>query len=320
MASRASLEASRAITPTTVAEALDVYERALKTRREPSEETRKQSVRYARLACTYMNATSASIASLDARMIRLMVETVSGSGAQRTHIYGGLNRFLIWCRKQGLIEANPCDALDRGDRPKPGAPRDHVPSLATLRAVWSAVENEPQRDLIRFMLLMPLRRNEASGLRWSEVDFDQGRIRIAAARMKARKAHELPLSPAAYAILEGRKATGALVFPNSNGAPFASWTALLARIRRAIGEAKTTRAERFSLHDTRRSFVSHLADTFDVDALDQIIAHKRTGVAGVYQRSIRWPARVKALDSWASYITSEAEPSEVLPFARRANG
>ena len=195
MTSRASAVADRAVLPTTVAEVLDAYEGAMLARRQPSERSRKQSVRYARLACMLMNASALPLAAIDARMIRLMVETAPGSDAQRTHIYGGLSRFLDWACRQELIAANPCSTLGRGDRPKAGKARDHVPSLVALRAVWSAAADEPACDLLRFLLLVPLRRNEAAGLRWSEVDFDQGRIRIAAHRMKAREAHELPLSP-----------------------------------------------------------------------------------------------------------------------------
>jgi integrase len=327
MASRASVEASRAIAPTTVVQALDLYERALTIRRQPSEETRKDSIRYARLACALMNADALPLAAVNVRLVRLMLETAPGSGSQRTHIYGGLNGFLGWCRKQDLLEANPCDALDRHDRPRPGKARDHVPSLATLRAVWAAAENEPACDLLRLLLLLPLRRNEASGLRWSEVDFNQSRICIAADRMKAGELHELPLSPPARAILEARKAASGsvLVFPSGVGAPFANWAALLTRIRQKIGEGQRSRADRFSLHDIRRGFVSHLAGMFDVDALDQILAHKRTGVAAIYQRSNRWPARVKALELWASYILGQTEPvaaepdNKIVPFARRAN-
>ena len=129
MASRATAEAARAIIPTTVGETLDTYERALMAHRRPSEWTRKQSVRYARLACMLMNAGALPIASIDVRMVRLMNETAPGSDAQRKHIYGGLNRFQKWCCKQGLIETNPCDALDRSDRPGSQRPRViHVPS------------------------------------------------------------------------------------------------------------------------------------------------------------------------------------------------
>jgi integrase len=326
MAARANAEAARAVVPQTTAESLDAYAKALAVRTTPSARTRAQSVHYARLACTLMNALALPLASVNASMIRLLAETAPGADAQRRHIYGGLSRFLSWARKQRLLETSPCDTLDKSDRPKPGHARDHVPTLKTLRAIWAAVEDEQACDLIRFMLLVPLRRNEASGLRWREVDFDQNRIRIAAHRMKAREAHELPLSAQARAILEARKAqaAGDFVFPNSKGAPRTNWTQLLARIRKRIDEGNASRAERFSLHDLRRSFVSLLAEDFDVDALDQVLAHKRSGVAAIYQRSKRWPERVRALDAWAALVTGEAVsdeaiPANVLPFARRAD-
>jgi integrase len=320
MASRANVEASRAIVPTTVAEALDLYDRAMMVRRQQLEWTRKQSVRYARLACTLMNAGALPIGAVTAVMVRLLIDTTQGSGAQRTHVYGGLNRFLKWCRKQGLVEMNPCDALDRSDRPKPGAARQHVPSIATLRAIWAAVESEPGGDLLRFLLLLPLRRNEASGLRWSEVDFDQGRIRVAANRTKGgKRAQELPLSPPAVAILERRTATAVndLVFPSADGKPFTNWDRLITRIRRRIGEDKKDRAARASIHDFRRAFVSHLAGRSDVDLLDQCLGHTRRGVLGVYQRSARWPERVAALNAWADLILGVIEDRNVVSFARR---
>jgi integrase len=175
-------------------------------------------------------------------------------------------------------------------------------------------------------LFLPLRRNEASGLRWSEVWPD--RIRISAFHANEhKKAAELPLSPPARAILEARKATATndLVFPSSNGAPFTNWDRLLTRIRKAIGEDKNDRASRFSLHDIRRAFASHLAGEFDVDLLDQCLGHTRRGVFGVYQRSVRWPERVLALNAWADLILDVVKDrdsnsnSNVASFPRRAH-
>jgi integrase len=320
MASRASTEAARAVLPQTVTEALDLYDRAMMARRQPSEWTRKQSVHYARLACAFMSALALPLAVIDVRMIRVLVETAPGADAQRRHIFGGLNRFLGWCRKQGLIERNPCADLDRDERPKPGKARDHVPSIATLRAVWSAAEGEEACDLLRFLLLVPLRRNEVSGLTWREVDLEQDRVRVAAHRMKARELHELPLSPPARAILEARAITSDLVFPTSEGKRFVNWDRLLARIRRKIGEGEAGRAERFSLHDIRRAFVTALAERdHDIDLLDQVLSHTRRGVLGVYQRAQRMAERERALSTWARLITGSEPETVVVPFPRRAN-
>jgi integrase len=292
------------------------------SRRPPSLWSRRQSVYYARLAVTTMNAGDLPLDAIDTRMIRMLVETAPGSDDQRRHIYGGLSRFLAWCCRQELIAANPCDRIGRQDRPGPGKSRDHVPSIATLKAIWAAVEDEDEvaRDLIRLMLLLPLRRSEAAGLLRSEVLPD--RVRIGARRTKNGEAHELPLSAPALAILEARKrvASGKLVFASSTGVAYQNWDRLIARIRKAIGEDGLDRSDQFSLHDIRRAFVSHLAGQFDENALDQCLGHVRSGVAGVYQRSQRWPDRIRACNAWSDLITGTEPASNVVSFAHRDVG
>jgi integrase len=247
LASTASSVAQRSILPQTVAEALDQYDRAIMTRGQISEAYRRQAAHYARKACTLMNVLALPLAAIEARIIRLMVDTMHSSAAERRHVFGGLNRFLGWCRRQGLVAANACADLDRIERPKPSRGRDNVPSLAVLKSIWSAVEGEPQRDLVRFMLLVPLRRNEAAGLRWREVDLDQGHLCVAADRMKSREVHQLPLSKAALAILKERRAyPGVVVFPAADDKPFVGWTRLIGRIRKRIGQGEARKKEAFS--------------------------------------------------------------------------
>ena len=179
-----------------------------------------------------------------------------------------------------------------------GLSRDHTPSVATPRLVWDAVEDAPDhvRGLIRFLLLNPLRREEAQGLLWSEVNFDDKRITIRAERMKGRKPHSLPLSDQALAILAERAAikppaADGRVFAAPTGSSTINWDHWLTRIRKTLGEENLDRARRFSFHDIRRSFVSHLAEHsddergFDVDLLDACLAHSRKGTFATYQRS-----------------------------------
>jgi hypothetical protein len=120
MAARANVEASRSILPITGAEALDAYARALASRSTPSERSRAENLRYATKAVRLMKAEALPLSGIDARMIRLMVETMPGSQSERRHCFGGLDRFLTWCRKQDLVERNVCVDLDADDRPKPG--------------------------------------------------------------------------------------------------------------------------------------------------------------------------------------------------------
>jgi integrase len=330
MAFRTSAVAQRGVMPTTFSQALDAYEKAVMARREPSETTRRRMIHYARKAVRLLNAEALEPSRLGSSMIRLMVETADGSAGERRHVFGALSRFLSWCRRQGLVEHNPCDALDRGERPKPGKARDHTPSLKLLRAVWTAAEGEPQRDLVRFLELVPLRRGEAASLLWREVNFDKGRILIGANRTKNGEVHELPLAPQALAILKNRWRAGgdacaakrheatvqrladerdasALVFPSAALKPFDGWGRLATRIRARTGQADAPKARAFTFHDIRRSFVSHLAERgFDVDLLDQCLGHTRKGVLGVYQRASRMAERSAAVNTWASLLLEES--------------
>ena len=154
----------------TLAKALDAYEKDMAKRREPSETSRRQAIHYARKAIALMEAGELAVDRVDVGAVRKLIRTMEGSASEVRHVYGALSRFCDWMVEEGLIGANPCDALPRRKRPKPGKSRDHVPSLAEIKAVWAAVEDEPMRDLVRFLLLIPLRRDEAAGLRWSEVD------------------------------------------------------------------------------------------------------------------------------------------------------
>jgi integrase len=321
MALRAAQSTARSILPKTSDEALALYVQALTGLRERSGASKRQAIYYATKAVQFMRAGSLPLKAIDATLIRVLLETMPGSGSLRRHVFREMRRFFDWCRRQKLLEHSPCDDIGADERPRPDRSRDNTPSIAQLRAVWLSVEDEPQRDLVRFLLLVPLRRGEAAGLRWVEVDLDLGRIRISAERMKSRTVHELALSEPALAILRSRKANGgALVFPTAEGTPFDSWTRLCGRIRKRIGQAGAGKSDAFAFHDVRRSFVSILAEHgLDVDLLDQVLSHGRKGVLGVYQRASRMNDRAAALRAWASLLLDEAQPSNVAPFPRRAN-
>jgi integrase len=236
--------------------------------------------------------------------------------------YSGLNQFLTWCRRREMIERNPLDDLDRGERPKPGPPRKNVPSLALLRQVWAAVETEPahERDKIRFGLLTALRRDEFAELEWAEVDLVKQVIVIQARRMKNREEHAVPLSSAAIAILESRMKQGPLVFATPSGKPSCNWTPILRRIRKFIGECDTSPDRQFRLHDIRRSFTSILCEAgFNEDALDLMLAHKRSGMKAVYNLAKLMRERKRAFGVWAKLLTDPAaETDNVLSFPTRS--
>ena len=110
-----------------------------------------------------------------------------------------------------------------------------------------------------------------------------------------------------------------LVFPAGEGKPYNGFPRLLKRIRTRIGKGEAAKAERFVLHDVRRSFVSALAERgFDVDLLDQCLGHSRRGVFAVYQRASRMAERGRALETWGSLVAGKGESQSENVVAFRA--
>jgi integrase len=323
LASRASAAAQRSILPTTVGEAVALYAQTVAARTHLSDATRRKIVHYVRKAISLLGGDGVALAAIDATTILLMVDKVDSSAFERRHVYGALDRFLSWCAKRKLISINPCLSIDRDDRPRPGRSRDHTPPIVTITRVREVVKDAPAHvcALFRFLSLIPLRREEAQGLLWSEVDFGGKRITIRAERMKGRQPHSLPLSEPALAILAERMAcrTGDdRVFAPPSGALTINWSFWMRRVRAALGEGDVHRARRFNLHDVRRSFVSALAERgFDVDLLDQLLSHSRKGVFGTYQRSSRWREKESAMAAWAELVAPSVARDNVVALHAR---
>ena len=143
--------------------------------------------------------------------------------------------------------------------------------------------------------------------------------------MKARQLHELPLSQAAFAILDARKltATGDLVFPSREGAPFSIGAVCSRAFAPAIGESRKDRGTTNSVsrHSTRLCF-SHLAEVaedggFDLDLLDQFWPIRAAAYLGLSESS-RWAERVRAINRWSVLIAGAEPDSNVVPIRARS--
>jgi integrase len=132
------------------------------------------------------------------------------------------------------------------------------------------LENSVQRDYLRLLLFTGLRRREAAGLRWSDVDLKGRILRIPAAATKAKRKLDLPLSDVILDMLVARRSIGdtTFVFPaNSKSGHLAEPKFALEQIARATGI-------RISAHDLRRTFVT-VAESCDISplALKMLVNH-----------------------------------------------
>lgn len=94
---------------------------------------------------------------------------------------------------------------------------EELPKL--IRSLVMSNLSVPTHCLIKLQLLTLVRPSEASGARWSEIDFDRKLWTLPAERMKAKREHIVPLSPQALHILDVMRPISAHrqhVFPRRN--------------------------------------------------------------------------------------------------------
>ena len=166
-----------------------------------------------------------------------------------------------------------------------------------LPAFYAAVEvlpNQIARDYLKLLLFTGLRRNEAAGLRWDNVDFAARLIRLPASRTKAKRRLDLPMSDIVRDLLVARRAQGndgGWVFPaDSKSGHIEEPKFALAQIAEITGIA-------VSAHDLRRTFIT-VAELADISpmALKALVNHALGGdvTAGYVQittERLREPAQ-----------------------------
>lgn len=283
-------------------------------------------VAHARRALADMKAEDMPAANLTDAELRTLLSVVGGVTTARKR-FGALSRFLDWCQDTGHIQANPCALIARSRRPKASQARSHYLTLAELARLWEAAGKlrEPVwRDLARFLIVVPCRRNEAARLDWSHLDLAVGEWRSPGRMTENREAHRLHLHPLALdALRERHDATcgKGLVFP----APVSGRAVdTFSDIKTELDEA--TGLDGWTWHDFRRSFATALGEAGIPEAVaDAILNHRqaatRGGVLGVYQRASRWPEQVKAMELWGKLlteaITGNKAPANVVPMVAR---
>ncbi len=253
------------------------------------------------------------LAEIDRRTIAVRlaeIEEASGPIA-RNRVRSSLSAFFAWAITEGFIETNPVTGTGKADE---GGSRERVLTEAELAEVWAALEADQFGDIARLLILTAQRREEIGGLRWSEVDFEQGSIVLPPTRTKNKRLHELPLSSAARAVLERqpRRKGRDLIFGHGPG-PFSGWSDCKARLDQRLLEArqainpKAKPLPDWRIHDLRRTTATIMADKLGVlphiiEAVLNHVSGHRAGVAGIYNRATYAEEMREALERWGDHV------------------
>jgi integrase len=142
--------------------------------------------------------------------------------------------------------------------------------LKRLLAAIEADTNTDARGILLLALYTGMRRGELFKLKWQDVDFDRGFIRIVGP--KGGQDQTIPLNAAARRVLEAHPRTCEYVFPGEDGGQRVTIQKSLRRIREAAGLPASFRP----LHGLRHAFASRLASSGKVDmyTLQKLLTHK----------------------------------------------
>ncbi len=160
------------------------------------------------------------------RLLAGLVAKGLGPNSRRS-VHRILGVFFGWAVRRGVIPSSPVPTA----APAPRVQREGVPTLAEMQAIWTwacSPASGAAGPPLALICLTGLRQREATGLMWSEVhDLDEtdARLVIDAARMKGKRAHVVPLSPQAVAIIREQERVrnwSSYVFPRRRveGRPF----------------------------------------------------------------------------------------------------
>jgi len=191
---------------------------------------------------------------------------------------------------------------------------------AELVEVWEACLDDDYGRIVRLLMLTGQRRAEVGDLEWQEINIAERQIDLPNTRTKTGRPHIVPRSDEALAIINviPRRERRELVFGSGAGG-FSAWSKAkaeldariaMARAQSAHQEAQIRPMPAWTLHDIRRSFVTHinerkLAPPHIVEALVNHVSGHLAGVAGVYNKALYLAERRQALERWGALVARE---------------
>ncbi|HVR91463.1 MAG TPA: integrase arm-type DNA-binding domain-containing protein [Novosphingobium sp.] len=164
-----------------------------------------------------------------------------------------------------------------------------------------------------------VRPGELRQAEWREFDLDAAVWTLPAAKMKMRRAHYVPLSTQAVALLRSIEAVtgaGKYVFPSirSNARPMSENT-LNAALRRMgyTGDEMTAHGFR-----AMASTLLNESGKWSPDAIERALAHGDSDkIRGTYHRGTHWQERVPMAQWWSDHLDQLRKGADIVKFPKR---
>ena len=214
------------------------------------------------------------------------------------HALFAVRKFFNWCVERSIVDVNPIAGLAR---PAPLRTRDRVLSDAELCVLWQAAQDigYPFGTIVQLLILTAQRRGEVAGMRWSEIDFEQGQWTIPGDRTKNKRLHAIPLSKISLSILAAvPRINPVLIFParGRDTEVVSGFSKIKVQLDARLG------VQDWTLHDLRRTAATGMAGLrIPPHVVERILNHASgtfAGVAGVYNRFGYLDEMRSAVETW----------------------
>ncbi len=271
------------------------------------------------------------VKAITRRDIRAMLQRAVDCGAPVV-----ANRLLTTLRtlfnfgiQHDWIEHNPASQIPF---PTVEHSRDRVLTEAEIRALWDACEDEPpiHRAFHRLRLLTAQRGGELRTLRWADLDEDGRAFEIPASIAKNGRAHRVPLSLTAQALIAElpRIEDNPFIFQGPSGAltvkPLqVSFQRVHVRAGAMLKLLHQAKPEPFRGHDLRRTAATGMARCgIPQGHIAAVLNHTQAGakVTAVYQRYEFDKEKRIALETWdrelQRILSDDQKTGTVTPFRR----
>jgi integrase len=245
------------------------------------------------------------LASITRKQLRDMLDQLVANDtpmlANRVHSI--IRKLFGWAVEHEIIAVSPFVGLKA---PAEEKSRDRILTDQELHAVWHAAgQLGVYGSLVRLLILTGQRRGEIAGLTWSEIDLGKRLISLPRDRVKNDRAHEVPLSPQAVALIETLPRNSERYALSLRGGLMNGFGKPKAQLDKLCGFADWT------LHDLRRTAASGMARLgVSLPVIEKVLNHVSgsfSGIVAVYQRHDFAQEKRVALEKWAAHVARLVE-------------
>ena len=303
----AKAEKAKAAADTVEAVALSFVERHVRAHNKPRTAEEHERLIRRNILPAWGPRPIASIKPRDVvELVDAVIDRDAPIAANRVFTMG--RTLFNWARDRALIETSP---FERVKLPSKEISRDRTPADFELGLILRAADSLgfPFGPFVTLLARTGQRRDEVSGMRWSELDEGLTLWTLPRERAKNSLQHQVPIVPAVREILAGlpRFDNSDFVLTSTGATSISGYSKCKAALDAAITELNGgTPIAPWRLHDLRRAMASGMAKSgVQMPVVEKLLNHVSgsfAGVAGVYQRHDFRAEQLAALEAWSRHL------------------